>query len=140
VQRILHCVETPTQPLTADEELRILEWVYMTAQRYWLSKDGPLLPASEGGADVVVISDAILSSLALIAKQSDPRRPVIFENRLHVHHDIGSDRRQPENQTFEFLRERLRDVDLLVSQEPKACAPLLMPIKQVGYMPVAIDQ
>ncbi|KAL4811785.1 hypothetical protein BDW67DRAFT_179302 [Aspergillus spinulosporus] len=140
VQRILHCVETPTQPLTADEELRILEWVYKTAQRYWLSNDGPLLPASEGGADVVVICDAILSSLALIAKQSDPRRPVIFENRRHVHHGIDSDRRQPENQTFEFLRERLRDVDLLVSQEPKTCAPRLMPMKQVGYMSVAIDQ
>ncbi|KAL4738485.1 hypothetical protein BDV11DRAFT_215956 [Aspergillus similis] len=129
VQRILHCVENPTQPLTADEELRILEWVNKTAQRYWLSEGGPLLPASEGGADVVVIVDAILSSLALIAKQSDPRRPVIFENRLH-----------PENQTFEFLRERLRDVDPLVSQEPKACAPRLMPIEQAGYMPVAIDQ
>ncbi|KAL4749629.1 hypothetical protein BDW72DRAFT_131478 [Aspergillus terricola var. indicus] len=140
VQRILHCVETPTQPLTTDEELRILEWVYKTAQRYWLSKDGPLLPASEGGADVVVIGDAILSSLALIAKQSDPQRPVIFENRLHVHYGIDSDHRQPENQTFEFLRERLRDVDLLVSQEPKACAPRLMPIEQVGYMPVAVDQ
>jgi hypothetical protein len=98
---------------------------------------------SEGGADVVIISDAILSSLALIAKQSDPRRPVIFENHLHVYHDSkhnGVDRRQTENQTFAFLRARVREVDLLVSQEPKAFAPPLMPMKQVGYMPVAADQ
>ncbi|CEL09001.1 hypothetical protein ASPCAL12145 [Aspergillus calidoustus] len=155
VQRILHCVETPSHPLTTDEELRILEWVYKTAKRYWLSKPGgPLLPRVEGGADVVVISEAILSSLALIAKQSDPRRPVVFENRLHVHHhrcahdnvvydgDNNNDdvRKTPEHQTFEFLRARLREVDLLVSQEPKAFSPRLMPMKQVGYMPVAIDQ
>jgi hypothetical protein len=108
----------------------------------------------EGGADVVVISDAILSSLALIAKQLDPRRPVVFENRLHVHHhrcahdnvvyednnNNNDVRRTPEHQTFEFLRARLREVDLLVSQEPKAFSPRLLPMKQVGYMPVVIDQ
>ncbi|QKX63329.1 uncharacterized protein TRUGW13939_10499 [Talaromyces rugulosus] len=145
VQRILHCVEAPSQPLSADEELGILEWVYKTAKRYWLTKGGPLLPASDGGADVVVISDAILSSLALIAKQSDPWRPVVFENRLHVHHwaedrDNDDNRRRWENQTLEFLRARLKHVDLLVSQEPKAFAPSLLPMKQVGYIPVAIDQ
>ncbi|KAL3455586.1 hypothetical protein BJX64DRAFT_272094 [Aspergillus heterothallicus] len=143
VQRILHCVEVPSQPLTTDEELHILEWVYKTAQRYWLTKGGPLNPRSEGGADVIIIRDAILSSLALIAKQSDPRRPVIFENHLHHHHRSANDgdgRTQPEKQTFEFLRARLREVDLLVSQEPKSFAPLLMPINQVGYIPVATDQ
>ncbi|KAL3484624.1 hypothetical protein BJX62DRAFT_248293 [Aspergillus germanicus] len=143
VQRILHCVEVPSQPLTTDEELHILEWVYKTAKRYWLTKGGPLMPRSEGGADVVIISDAILSSLALIAKQSDPRRPVIFENHLHHHHRSehgGEDCTQPESQTFEFLRARLREVDLLVSQEPKAFAPRLMPMNQVGYIAVAADQ
>ncbi|KAL5043812.1 hypothetical protein BDW71DRAFT_187434 [Aspergillus fruticulosus] len=142
VQRILHCVEVPSLPLTTDEELHILEWVYKTAERYWLTKGGPLIPRSEGGADVVIISDAILSSLALIAKQSDPRRPVIFENHLHHHRSehYREDRTQQDNQTFEFLRAQLREVDLLVSQEPEASAPRLMPMNQVGYIPVSVDQ
>jgi hypothetical protein len=100
VQSILHCVDVPSQPLTTDEELHILQWIDKSAKRYLLTKGGPLLPRSEGGADVVIISDAILSSLALIAKQLDPRRPVIFENHLHVYHDSkhnGVDRRQTEN-------------------------------------------
>lgn len=142
VQGILHCVEVPSLPLTTDEELHILEWVYKTAERYWLTKGGPLIPKSEGGADVVIISDAILSSLALIAKQSDPRRPVIFENHLHHHRSehYREDRTQQDNQTFEFLRAQLREVDLLVSQEPEASAPRLMPMNQVGYIPVSVDQ
>lgn len=140
VQAILHCLEGPTQLLTVDEELSILEWVYKSAKRYWLSEGGPLRPASEGGANIIVIHDAILCTLALLSKQADPRRPVIFENRLHIHRDQGDDPRRPENQTFEFLRSKLRDVDLVVSQEPKALAPTLTPSAKTGYIPVAIEQ
>lgn len=140
MENILHCANTQGAHLAVDEELRILEWVYTTAKRYWLNDDGPLRPRSKGGADVVVISDAILSPLALISKQSDPKRPVIFENRLHVHDGSVNDKSSAEYQTWDFLRARLKDVDLLVCQEPKGLAPPLMLGKDVGYISPAIDQ
>ncbi|KAL4781549.1 hypothetical protein BJX76DRAFT_363492 [Aspergillus varians] len=140
VQNILHCVNAPDEHLTVDDELRILEWVYTTAKRYWLRGDGPLRPRSDGGADLVVIGDAILSPLALISKQADPTRPIVFENRLHVHHGKGDDPACPEYQTWEFLRARLKDVDLLVSQEPESLAPPLMLGGNVGYISAAVDQ
>ncbi|BCS17638.1 putative heat shock trehalose synthase [Aspergillus puulaauensis] len=140
VENILHCAKTQGAHLAVDEELRILEWVYTTAKRYWLNDEGPLRPRFKGGADVVVISDAILSPLALISKQSDPKRPVIFENRLHVHDWNVNDKSSAEYQTWDFLRARLKDVDLLVCQEPKGLAPPLMLGKNVGYMSPAIDQ
>lgn len=33
----------------------IKEWITNNAERYWLSKGGPLRPVEEGGADVVVV-------------------------------------------------------------------------------------
>ncbi|KAL2869575.1 putative heat shock trehalose synthase [Aspergillus lucknowensis] len=140
MDNILQGVNDPVERLTADEELRILEWVYTTAKRYWLTKGGPLRPISEGGVDLIVIDDGIMAPLALISKQTDPARPVIFENRLHIHRGPVDDPLSPGYHAWDFLRARLKFVDLLVSQEPKGFAPRLMPEKKVGYIPVAVDQ
>ncbi|KKK21360.1 hypothetical protein ARAM_002646, partial [Aspergillus rambellii] len=140
MQDILQGVGGADEQLTTDEELRILEWVYTTAKRYWLNQGGPLRPIAEGGADVIVIDDGILSPLALISKQEDPTRPVVFENRLHIQEERVLNPASPQYQAWDFLRARLKHVDLLVCQEPREFCPSLMPEKKVGFVTAAVDQ
>lgn len=126
--------------ITVDEEMCILQWVYENARRYWLCEDDPLQARSKGGADIVVIDDVPLTPAALLSKQTDPGRPVIFENRLQVQKGALQDASNFSTRPWNFLRERLKHVDLVVSQAPKELLPNIMPQKKVGYIPVSVDQ
>ncbi|PIG87540.1 heat shock trehalose synthase [Aspergillus arachidicola] len=126
--------------ITIDEEMCILQWVYENARRYWLCEDDPLQARSKGGADIVVIDDVPLTPAALLSKQTDPGRPVIFENRLQVQRSALQDARSFSTRLWDFLRERLKHVDLVVSQAPDELLPDIIPQKKVGYIPVSVDQ
>lgn len=56
IHNILQGVSHPDQRISAEEKESIIDWITENAQRYWLSEGGPLRPASEGGADVIVVS------------------------------------------------------------------------------------
>ncbi|KAE8330452.1 hypothetical protein BDV39DRAFT_170628 [Aspergillus sergii] len=92
-------------PITIDEEMCILQWVYENARRYWLCEDDPLQARSKGGADIVVIDDVPLTPAALLSKQTDPGRPVIFENRLQVQRSALQDARNFSTQEQLLFRE-----------------------------------
>jgi hypothetical protein len=126
--------------LSFDEELEILEWVQENARRYWLLHNGPLQPRSKGGVDVLVIDSAPLLPLALLSKQQDPGRPVLYENRLMLQSNMAEYPNTPSARAWDFVQTRTEHVDLLVSPVPKLLAPQILPRKHVGYIPVSIDQ
>ncbi|KAE8402064.1 hypothetical protein BDV37DRAFT_273132 [Aspergillus pseudonomiae] len=136
----LEGLNAPGDFLTIDDELRILQWVYENARRYWLCEDDPLQARSKGGADIVIIDDASLTPAALLSKQADPNRPAIFENRVQVQRSVLQNSKNLSTRSWDFLRERLRHVDLVVSQAPKELVPDMMLEKKVGYIPVSVDQ
>ncbi|GFG19389.1 heat shock trehalose synthase [Aspergillus udagawae] len=137
---ILEGLGNSVKCLSFDEELEILEWVYENARRYWLQHNGPLQPRSNGGVDVVIIDSAPLLSLALLSKQQDPGRPVLYENRLMVQNNMAEDPNSPSARVWDFVQARSEHVDLLVSPVPKVLAPQIFPRKRVGYIPVSVDQ
>lgn len=55
MHNILQGVAKPDERISADEQQTITDWITENANRYWFSKGGPLRPAEEGGADVVVV-------------------------------------------------------------------------------------
>ncbi|OGM43803.1 putative heat shock trehalose synthase [Aspergillus bombycis] len=140
MQDSLEGLNAPGDFLTIDEELLILQWVYENARRYRLCEDDPLQARSKGGADIVIIDDVSLTPAALLSKQIDPKRPVIFENRVQIQRSVLQDLRNLSTRPWDFLRERLKYVDLVVSQGPKELVPDIMPEKKVGYIPVSVDQ
>ncbi|OGM42492.1 hypothetical protein ABOM_008338 [Aspergillus bombycis] len=128
MEYIMEGLTGPEEHLGTDDELRLLEFAYENARRYWLAENGPLRPRSEGGADVVIIDSAPLLTLALLSKQCDPQRPVIFENRLHVQQQrLLEDSTSPQTRVWEFVKTRLKHVDILVSQLPRELTPSIMP-------------
>ncbi|CAG8086779.1 unnamed protein product [Penicillium nalgiovense] len=139
MQNMLQGNSTPGEDLTADEELQLLNWVYGNAKHHWLCYNGPLRPAQEGGVDVVIIDDPFLSALALISKQHDPKRPVIFHSHLNIHNvsDISAD--VPQSKVFDFLWSTLQHVDILACQALSTLESRLIPRKKVGYMLASLD-
>lgn len=141
MENILEGLAEPQSYLTADDELQIHESAYENSRRYWTCKGGPLRPRSEGGVNVVIIDSPPLLTLALLSKEQDPTRPVVFENRLFTQNGSLEDQTGPQARAWDFVNTRLQHVDLLVSPVPKELAPLTnMPGKQIGYIPVSVDQ
>lgn len=56
VHNILQGVSHPDQRISTEEKAAIIDWIAENANRYWFSEGGPLRPASEGGADVIIVS------------------------------------------------------------------------------------
>ncbi|OJJ97475.1 hypothetical protein ASPACDRAFT_80366 [Aspergillus aculeatus ATCC 16872] len=131
----------PDVCLDTDDQLQIMEFAFENARRYWVEEHGPLRSRQQGGADVVVIDSAPLLTLAHLAKQHDPHRPVVFENRLHAPPDVL--RQQctlPRAIAWQFVQTKLEHVDTLVTTLPRELAPCIMPEANVGYMSPSIDQ
>ncbi|OJJ68252.1 hypothetical protein ASPBRDRAFT_133888 [Aspergillus brasiliensis CBS 101740] len=130
----------PLSDITINDELLILDFAYANARRYWLCEKGPLRSRAEGGVDVVIIDSAPLLTLALLSKQQDPERPVIFESSLQPQGDSLRDPKSPQSRAWDFIRTRLTHVDLVVSLLPREIAPRIVPEENVGYMSFSVDQ
>lgn len=59
VHNILQGVSGPEERISAEEKRILTEWIEDNAERYWLSPGGPLRPASEGGADVIMVGNTL---------------------------------------------------------------------------------
>lgn len=59
MHNILQGVARPDERISLEEQKTITDWISENAQRYWFSKGGPLRPAKEGGADIVVVCESI---------------------------------------------------------------------------------
>ena len=56
IHNILQGVSHPDQRISAEDKASIISWITENANRYWFSEGGPLRPAEEGGADVIIVS------------------------------------------------------------------------------------
>jgi hypothetical protein len=56
IHNTLQGVCRPDEKISAEDKEVVTEWIKDNASRLWFSEGGPLLPPSEGGAHVVVVS------------------------------------------------------------------------------------
>lgn len=130
----------PELPLTAEDKIQLLDWVNRNAQDHWLKHQGPLRPRWEGGVDVVIISDPSLTPLALISKQQDFERPVIFDSRVDIHERLPGMVSGPQSEAFGFIWSTLCHADVFACQAPTELDSCLVPRNKVGYVMASVDR
>ncbi|KAJ5152548.1 hypothetical protein N7492_009828 [Penicillium capsulatum] len=128
------------EPLTTDEELQLLNWVERNAERDFLGPNSPLCPPQEGGVDVVVISDPVLSALARISKQQCPTRPVIFSGRIDIHDSQSESTGNKQHDAFRFVWSTLNYADVFACQAPTQLDSRYVPKSKVGYVMASVDR
>ncbi|KAF2004518.1 glycosyltransferase family 4 protein [Amniculicola lignicola CBS 123094] len=135
---ILQGVADPNLRL-ADEQIKSLdEWCKSNAECFW-TRNGPLAPRSQGGADVIVVDDPQMPSLVAIAKAMDPDRPVIFRSHIQVRADLADEVGTPTSEVWNWIWNHVKKADLFVSHPVREFVPLTVPINEVGYMPATTD-
>ncbi|KPI41550.1 Trehalose phosphorylase [Cyphellophora attinorum] len=135
---ILQGVDTTTN--VSEEKLQdIHDWVSSNATRFWLKKNGPLLPPDQGGADVIVVDDPQLPELVKIAKQQSPKRPVIFRSHIEVRDDLVEQQGSSAKKVWDNLWERIREADVFISHPVRSFVPPQVDMATVGWLPATTD-
>ena len=135
---ILQGVDTTTE--VREEKLdSVDEWVRSNANRFWLEKKGPLLPRVQDGADVIIVDDPQLPELVRIAKEQDPKRPVIFRSHIEVRDDLVEQEGSSAKKVWDHLWERIRLADVFVSHPVQAFVPPQIKMATVGWLPATTE-
>jgi len=113
---ILQGVADPGLRLTEKQIEMLDDWCKQNAERFWISKDGPLAPRSQGGADVIIVDDPQMPSLVKIAKEQDPDRPVIFRSHIQVRADLADQEGSPTSEVWNWVWQNVKQADLFISQ------------------------
>ncbi|KAJ5835061.1 Glycosyl transferase family 1 [Penicillium robsamsonii] len=136
---ILQGVAHEDERLLPENKKLLQEWIEENARRYWTRVGGPLLPPSEGGADVVIIDDPQMPGLIPIAKALAPDRPVIFRSHIQIRSDLVAIPGSPQAEAWEFLWDSIKHADLFISHPVSDFVPKNVPPEMVGYMPATTD-
>ncbi|KAI1371769.1 glycosyltransferase family 4 protein [Hypoxylon crocopeplum] len=139
MHNILQGVADPDERIHPDEQQTITDWITENANRYWLSKGGPLRPTEEGGADIVVIDDPQMPGLIPLIKQVTPNRPVIYRSHIQIRSDLVAQNDSPQQQAWNFLWDNIRHADMFVSHPIPKFVPDSVPRDLVAYMPATTD-
>ncbi|KAJ6138497.1 Trehalose synthase (Ccg-9) [Penicillium samsonianum] len=136
---ILQGVAHPDERLTPENNKFLQDWIEENSRRYWTRLGGPLLPPSEGGADVIIVDDPQMPALIPIAKKLAPNRPIIFRSHIQIRSDLVAIPGSPQAEAWEFLWDHIKHADLYISHPVSAFVPRNVPQEMVGYMPAATD-
>ncbi|KAJ5616217.1 hypothetical protein N7537_001331 [Penicillium hordei] len=136
---ILQGVAHPDERLTLENKTLLQEWIEENARRYWTRSGGPLLPPSEGGADVLIVDDPQMPGLIPIARKLAPNRPIIFRSHIQIRSDLVAIPGSPQAEAWEFLWDNIKHADCYISHPVSAFVPQNVPEDIVGYMPAVTD-
>ncbi|EYE94732.1 putative trehalose synthase (Ccg-9) [Aspergillus ruber CBS 135680] len=136
---ILQGVSKPNERLSAKDHDQVTDWILENAKRYWLSREGPLQPPSEGGAHIIIVDDPQMAPLIPIAKQLAPDRPVIFRSHIHIRSDLIATPGSPQAEVWEKLWESIKLADIFISHPVSSFVPRNIPKQIIGYMPASTD-
>ncbi|KAI1452680.1 glycosyltransferase family 4 protein [Annulohypoxylon moriforme] len=139
MHNILQGVSDPEERITPEDQETITDWITENANRYWLSKGGPLRPAEEGGANVVVIDDPQMPGLIPLIKKVTPDRPVIYRSHIQIRSDLVAQSGSPQDQAWTFLWNNIRHADMFVSHPIPKFVPDNVPREKVTYLPATTD-
>lgn len=136
---ILQGAARPEERFGADKQKRVTDWIEENARRYWCCPGGPLVPPSEGGADVIIVDDPQMPCLIPIAKKAAPERPVIFRSHIQIRSDLVNTPGTPQAESWGFLWSQIKLADCFISHPVRAFVPRDVPPEIVGYMPASTD-
>ena len=136
---ILQGIADDDERLTSENKNLLQEWIEENARRYWTRGGGPLLPPSEGGANVIIIDDPQMPGVIPIAKQQAPDRPIIFRSHIQIRSDLVAIPGSTQAEAWDYLWNNIKHADCFISHPVSAFVPRNVPPDIVGYMPASTD-
>jgi glycosyltransferase involved in cell wall biosynthesis len=136
---ILQGVAEPHERFSTEQEMAVNEWTFSNAERFWAVPGGPLMPRSQGGAQVVIVDDPQMPCIIDIAKQMEPDRPVIFRSHIQVRADLADQDGTPTSRVWKWVWRSVQQADVFISHPVAGFVPSTVDRKTLGYMPATTD-
>ncbi|SLM41097.1 Glycosyl transferase, family 1 [Lasallia pustulata] len=136
---ILQGVADPSVRATDEQLDKIKNWIKDNAKRYWLAEAGPLLPPSKGGADVIIVDDPQMPEIIPLAKEADPKRPVIFRSHIEVRDDLVQQDGSAAQHVWQSMWKNIKLADVFISHPVHTFVPSDVKKETLGWMPATTD-
>lgn len=133
---ILQGVADPSARFDEEKQEKFTQWITYNANRYWLSRGGPL---AKGGADIVVIDDPQMPGLIPLIKEARPEVKIIYRSHIEIRSDLVAVPGSPQEEVWNFLWERIKHADVFISHPVDRFVPQDVPYEMVTLMPAATD-
>nr|BBH85747.1 hypothetical protein KTC_04980 [Thermosporothrix sp. COM3] len=127
---VLQAVAAPDVVLT-DEDKAVFN--------AWSAENAHLLHDVFKQADVLVIDDPQPAGLIPYIKQANPHAHIIYRSHIQIVSSLASQPGTPQNITWEFLWQTIKDADYFVSHPMSMFVPKNVPDDKVLYMPATTD-
>lgn len=136
---ILQGVSQPDERITEEQKGNLRDWILENAERYWLSRGGPLSSMAEGGADVIIVDDPQMHGLIPLAKGTAAERPVIFRSHIEIRSDLVAKEGSPQSDAWDYMWANVQKGDIFISHPVKQFVPKNAPVSMIGYLPAATE-
>ncbi|KAI7881325.1 UDP-Glycosyltransferase/glycogen phosphorylase [Lichtheimia hyalospora FSU 10163] len=121
--------------LTEEEKQAYVDWSAENVDRYWLDEDGPIR-----NSDIIIVDDPQVTGIIPHIKKHAPDTRIIFRSHIEIRVDLI--RQHPngrEAQSWNFLWNFIKDVDLFISHPIDNFVPDHVPPENVVLMPACTD-
>ncbi|KAK9763260.1 hypothetical protein K7432_010233 [Basidiobolus ranarum] len=119
--------------LSEDDKEVYRNWIKTNADR-WSVEDGPFRHS-----DVIIIDDPQVSGLVPYIRQINPKCKIIYRSHIEVRADLVADESSPQAETWNFIWDFIKDVDLFISHPVANFIPESVPEDKVVLLPAATD-
>lgn len=104
-----------------------------------MAENGPLRPASRGGADVIICDDPQMPEIIKISKEQDPDRPVIFRSHIEVRDDLIEQEGSAAQFLWDSMWENIKRADVFIAHPVKSFVPKDVKPDILGWLPATTD-
>ncbi len=105
----------------------------------WIRENSEILKNNYKNASVIIIDDPQPSGLIPYIRKTNSRAKIIFRSHIQIQASLTQIPGTPQYETWQYLWQFIRQVDLYVSHPVPAFVPADVPDEKVVYMPATTD-
>lgn len=106
----------------------------------WSKRNWELLKPAISRADVVVIDDPQPSGLVPFIKKHFSQKPVVYRSHIHLMASLANTADTPQNLTWKFIWNKIRQVDLFVAHPKPQFVPAEVSKEKLLYQGATTDR
>ncbi|GAA5912267.1 uncharacterized protein JCM6883_003301 [Sporobolomyces salmoneus] len=133
---VLQGVAPPTTILTQQDEQLFEDWTDWYLTTLWMDKNAGDGSEFLSSFDVIVIDDPQVVGLIPYIRKLSPRTKIIYRSHIQIRADLIDRGVEQQKTSWDFLFERIRQVDLFVAHPLEEFVPqIVKDTLPVAYMP-----
>lgn len=122
---------SPQEDILTDKEKKLFE--------AWSASNAEKFKTVFEESDVIVVDDPQPSGLVPYIQKVNPKSKIVFRSHIQLQADLANKENTPQNVTWSFIWNNIKDIDLFISHPVDEFVPLEVSTEKLLKMPPSTD-